>query len=185
MPLDYYEITTPATSEPVSLSEAKAWCRVTHSSEDAIITALIKTAVAQLESYTNRVFSVRTIQGSFSSLGCSRYENGPILTLRRSPLLSLTSVTVGGETIDPGTYDVSQNSGFSRIVFNEIPEYDGEDVYPIKAVFTAGYSTVPEDIKTAIKQYVCLLYSARGDCDIIPKYIKTIVSHYRIVNTFG
>lgn len=185
MSLDHYEITTPATSDPVLLSEAKAWCRITHSSEDAVITALIKTAVTQLESYTNRTFSVRTIRGSFSSLECSRYEKGPVLTLRRSPLISLTSVTVGGDAVDPGIYEVRQTSGFSSIVFNEIPEYDGDDVYPIEAVFTAGYSTVPEDIKTAIKQYVCLLYSARGDCDIVPKYIKTIVSHHRIVNTFG
>jgi uncharacterized phiE125 gp8 family phage protein len=185
MPSDYYDITIPAIAEPVVLADAKAWCRTTHSSEDAIFTALIKSAVLQLESYTNRVFSTRTYAGYFSGLSCPRYEKGPIITLRRSPLISVTSVSVGGEVIDPTTYDIKQTSGFSRIVFNEIPEYEGNDPYPVEAVFTAGYTTVPEDIKTAIKQYVCLLYSARGDCDIIPKNIKTIVSYYRILNTFG
>lgn len=185
MPLDYYEITTPVTVEPVLLADAKSWCRITHSSEDALITSLIKTATLQLEHYTNRAFSTRTMTGYFSGLDVSRYEDGPYLTLRRCPLLSLTSLKCGGVVAGSGTYEVRETPGFSRVVFNEVPEYDGDAVYPFEAVFTAGYTTVPEDIKTAIKQYVCLLFSARGDCDILPKYIKTIVAHYRTLNTFG
>jgi uncharacterized phiE125 gp8 family phage protein len=176
---DYYDITVPAVADPVLLSEVKNWCRITGTSEDAILTGLITATTVRLESYTNRVFSTRTYKGYFSGLSCSRYEKGPVITLRRSPLISVTSVSVGGEVIDPTTYEIRQTSGFSRIVFHEIPIHERDEPYPIEVVFTAGYATVPEDIKIAIKQYVDLDLQGSIEHKIVPKNIKSMVGHYR------
>lgn len=181
---DYYEVSTPPVSAPITLSDAKAWCRITHSSEDSIITGLIDTATLQLEAYTNRVFSPRTFTGYFSSLDVALIGVN-YLTLRRAPLIELSSLKAEGGELDEDSYSVQQRSGFAKIIFNDLPVVENPTEYPFEAIFTAGYTTVPSDIKTAIKQLVCLLYQGRGDCEIVPKGIKTIVSHYRVFNTFG
>ena len=63
---DYYDIIVPADEEPVTLAEAKAWCKVTHTAEDAIFTALITSAVQKAALFTNRVFIERTFTGFFA-----------------------------------------------------------------------------------------------------------------------
>jgi len=192
---DYYDIIVPATGELVTLNEAKAWCKVTHTAEDAIFSALITAGIQKAEKITNRVFLERTFTGFFSGPACSKFEKGLYLELRRGPLLSVATieVTVDGaqETISTDDYDVKQSTGFSRIIFNEFGASPDLIPYPLQVDFTAGYGVatdVPEPIKTAIKEAICYWYSHRGDCaagEELPGIAKGILSEYRIVNTWG
>ena len=52
MNTDFYEIKTAATELPVTLEEAKDWCRITHTSEDVLIDSLIQAATTSLEAIT-------------------------------------------------------------------------------------------------------------------------------------
>jgi len=196
---DRYDVIIPPAEEPVTLTEAKAWCKITHSSEDALITALIKSATSKLELYTNRVFVERTFTGFFSGLECSKYERGLYFALRRAPLLSVSTIEVTEDdvqvTVSADDYNVKETAAFSRVIFSELNNSPDVIPYPWQVDFTAGYGAaadVPEPIKTMIKQYVCFLYTNKGDCADaggktggIPEIVRAIADEYRIVNTFG
>jgi len=192
---DYYEVTTPAATEPVTLIEAKAWCKKTTTDEDALITALIRAATVKAELFTNRVFVERTFTGFFSGLDCSN-NDGVYIELRRAPLTSVTSIKVMvddvQDTVSTDVYDVQEESSFSRIIFSDTSNLDPDLIpYPYEVIFIAGYgaaAAVPDPIKTAIMEIVCNWHQNRGDCgegDEIPGIAKGILSEYRILNTFG
>lgn len=193
---DLYEVTVAATEEPVTSLNAKDFLRIDLTDDDEIVNALITACTNQLEKYTNRVFVQRTFKGSFSLLQLSDFEEYPYVQIRRAPLVSITSVKamVGGELVDISSdnYQLKEKNGFSRILFTESISCD--DVpYPLEVIFVAGFgaaSAVPQDIKTAIKQYMLFLYENRGDVlpdgNInFPVVTQAIADKYRIVNTFG
>jgi uncharacterized phiE125 gp8 family phage protein len=196
MVTDFYEIETAASEQPVTLVEAKAWCKITNSTEDTLITALIVAATEKAEKFTNRVFITRTITGHISGLDCSQYERGLFIALRRAPLVSVTTVKVlvddTLETVSSDDYNVKETGGFPRIVFEEVNENpDSLPPYPYQVEFVAGYgaaAAVPEAIKTAIMEAVCYWHSNRGDCgggEELPGIAKGILREYKIINTFA
>lgn len=193
---DFYEIDTAAAGLPIVLGDTKEFMRVDHPGDDDLIQSLIDVANNQGEKYTNRTFVKQTYVGKFSMLETSQYERYSFLTLRRSPLIVVNNVKVvlNDEltTVSTADYQVKEMSGFSRILFTEIPSCD--DVpYPLEVNFDAGYATasvVPEGIKTAMKQHILFFYENRGDVmpdgkNTIPKVVKAIYSKFRILNTFG
>ena len=50
----------PPGEEPVTLAEAKAWCRIDAADEDALLSALIAAARLQVESLTGRALVTQT-----------------------------------------------------------------------------------------------------------------------------
>lgn len=192
---DRYDVIIPAAEDPVTLAEAKAWCKITHSSEDALITALITAATQKAEIFTNRVFVERTFTGFFSHLECSKFEKGYYLALRRAPLLSVSAVEVTEDdsqvTVSTDDYNTKETPGFSRIIFEEVNHGPDAIPYPWEVDFTAGYGAaadVPKPIKVAIKAAVCYWHSNKGDCadtKELPGISKQLLSEYRILNTFG
>jgi uncharacterized phiE125 gp8 family phage protein len=193
---DNYVVKTPATEQPVTLTEVKAWCKITNATEDALITALIKAATEKAEKFTNRVFITRTFTGHISGLDRSPcYEVGVFLTLRRAPLGSVTSVKVLEddtlETVSSDDYNVKDTGGFPRIVFEEVNDSPDRVPYPYQVEFVAGYgaaAAVPDAIKTAIMEAVCYWHSNRGDCgggDELPGIAKGILREFKIINTFA
>lgn len=191
---DFYKIKTAASELPVTKVEAKAWCKVTHTSEDDLFNSLIAAATAKAELFTNRVFVQRTFTGSFSGFECSKFD-GVNFTLRRAPFISLTSVKVMVddvlETISTDDYNMQEEHGFSRIIFTATDESPDDIPYPYQVEFVAGYgaaSAVPEPIKTAILETICYWHKNRGDCgegSEIPGIAKGILGEFRILNTYG
>jgi uncharacterized phiE125 gp8 family phage protein len=195
MVTDFYAIKTAATEQPVTLIEAKAWCKITNATEDTLITALIVAATEKAEKFTNRVFITRTFTGHISGLDCSAYERGLFIALRRAPLGSVTTVKVlvddTLETVSSDDYNVKETGGFPRIIFEEVNESPDLIPYPYQVEFVAGYgaaAAVPEAIKTAIMEAVCYWHSNRGDCgggEELPGIAKGILREYKIINTFA
>lgn len=192
---DYYEITSPPSEEPVTLAEAKSWCKVETTEDDTLITALVKAARLTGEKYCNRTFVTTTFKGFYSALELTNCEKYPFVALRRAPLDTVTSVQLmvddSLEDVDSDDYFLKEKSSFSRILFSG--SLNGDDVaYPLEIVFTAGYgaaSAVPEDIKTAIKQHILYLYENRGDVSPdgelpMPIEVRAMYSKYRILDTF-
>lgn len=192
---DFYTVTVDPAVQPVTLDEAKLWCKVTHTVDNALITALIVAATQKAELFTNRIFIERTIQGEFAGFECSQHEKGYFIELRRSPVQSVTSVKVYIDdvltTISADEYNLKSVHGFSRIVFEEVNDNPDYIPYPYQVVFVAGYGlavAVLEPVKLAIKEAVCYWYQNRGDCacgDELPGTAKAILREYRILNTFG
>lgn len=189
---DFYELTTPASVQPVLFADASEWARDIDTTDQTLVESLIEAATDLVESQTNRVFESRTFTGKFDCLNSSKFEPFSFIELRRSPLISVTSVSINGTTLVEDTdYIVKEKSSFSRILFIVTTDTLDTDLpYPIEVVFIAGYSTVPEDVITAIKQIVLYWYENRGDVSTdgqlkIPLVSSAIIRKNRIVNTYG
>ena len=195
MVTDYYESAAVVTY-PITLVELKLWLRITHATEDTLLNSLITAATEKAELITNRLFISRIVTGYFSGLECPKYEVGYFLAVRRAPVTAITTVKVMVDdvltTVGATEYNLKHTGGFPRIVFEEVNDSPDDVPYPYQVAFTAGYgvaATVPEPIKTAIKEIIAYWYQNRGDCGQqggeVPAIANGILQEYRIVNTFG
>jgi len=197
---DFYEIETAATTYPVTLDEARDFLKTPSivTADDTLIEdILIKAATSRVEKYCNRVFVQRTFTGKFSNLKSSDYEVYPFIELRRSPLISVSSVkTYVDESltdVDSDSYYLKESPTFARILFTETADCDDDIAYPMEVEFIAGYgaaSAVPECIKTAILMYINFMYENRGDVpaegdrEIIKQINMILDPGIRIINSF-
>lgn len=143
------KVTTGPATEPVTLSEAKNHLKMEYTTDDALITSLIKTARLYVESYASVALGSQTIEVYFKYDGCN-----PV-NIPRYPFISVTSVQFKDccdwSTLTPTDYTIEDNKFSSKMC--------GQ----FHLIYTAGYTTVPEGIKTVIFQMVAAMYENRGD----------------------
>ena len=140
------------------------------STDDVWINYSIQSASKLIETLTGRVFGVRTWTLKLEQpFGFRR------LTLPHTPVTGITSISYKGTAMDPSEYVVEDaEAGFViradglswapttaasdtislRPSVNPIGQYD--------VVFTAGYSTIPEDVADAVLQQVVQNYYKKG-----------------------
>lgn len=203
---DIYTVPTEPTNLPIDLVSAKAFMKVTNSVEDSLITSLMTQATLVMEAYLNRWFITREdVVGEFDSIKITRCECYPFIEVRRAPLISVASIeTFTNDAYEAlmvdEDYEIKKMDGFSRILFYENLNVDSEKAYPLRMTFNAGYgatnSDVPTSIQLALLQLTNYLYLNRGDClpecvkggapvQSVPPHIASLVSKYRILNTFS
>lgn len=88
--------TSAPAATPVSLTEAKAHCRVDHSDDDALITALIRAAVSELDGWSGtlgRALVTQTWQQAFDGFPLRLR-----LPMRAASVSALTYVDADGAT---------------------------------------------------------------------------------------
>lgn len=165
---------TPASADPVSLAEAKAQLRITDSSQDALVTALVSAATLSAQALTQRLFVSQTVE--FVLDGWRPRICLPIAPVAKDGVVSIKYIdwtTQAQATLDPSLY-VVQTCGptveiFPKfatiwpIVFPYSPE-------PVVVQFTAGSAVdgVPANVKQAILLTVRHLYSL-GEQNIFTK----------------
>ena len=154
-------------TEPVSVSEAKAWALIDTSSDDTEIDYLITTARRMVESYINK--DILPKQRKYYS----PYVTDGVLALPYAPVDTIDSVLVGTTTYTSNQYDVYGAYGAQMDFSSEI-----EDA--LVTYTTTGF--VPDQqVNEAIKALVQHLYNAQGvieESDIadgMPKHIKQML----------
>ena len=139
------DVGTP--TEPVTLQQAKDYCRISGSSEDTLVTALIVSARQAIERATGLCIVEKDVAITFCN------ENGDF------------DFTIGPYKSDFVLKDEQDNTIAAadyRLIGYQFPTLRGP-AYPIlKATYVAGYTTVPEDLLTAIKAQVNYNYENRG-----------------------
>lgn len=186
-------ITAPSV-EPVTLTEAKDFLRVTGTDDDALITSLIVVARTNAESYTRRAFITQTWQllrdnwplqrsniwwSGVRQLPISALQGQNFLPIPKAPLISITSIKTYDDadvatTFATTGYQVSTYAGDfaeeGRVTLRSSaswPTYS-RSADGIEIQFVAGYGAtaadVPSQIKQAILQDLSTLYENRGDC---------------------
>jgi uncharacterized phiE125 gp8 family phage protein len=170
-------VTAPAV-EPLSLAEAQEFCRVDSgdTSQDSLLTALIKSAREYAENLTRRSYVKRTLELTLSEF-CREIE------LPYPPLLYVESVKyidLDGtlQTVDPSLYQVDTYREPGRVM----PAYGefwpntrgGSDFNPVRVRYAAGYATsgspdsdtdyranLPETLRVWMRQKVAQHYKHR------------------------
>ena len=205
-----YEVITPAASDPIALSDLKAWLKITNNASDSVLTSIIKGVTGVAEKYMKIDLikkTYRTYRDQFGDVGGSPAMR-PIcpsvdlpITLRRAPLDSVVKIDYLSDNVSTewpsNEYRIIRKSAFSQVRpaagFN-YPEPD-RDAQVVTIDFIAGIAAdengIPEDLKTALKEHATHIFYNRGDCDDgsgecdcsdIPGIAKTTYNQYRILD---
>lgn len=179
---------TPPTSEPVTLTEAKAHLRVSTSSEDTPIGLMITAAREYVELYTGVSLMTRTwalTLGAFAD---------PI-ELPRGPVASIDAVEYvdangDPQTIDAADYELDVASTPAQLVRADgfsWPEL-GATANAVTVTYTAGMDTFPTeftDLKLAILLMIGHFYlnrEAAGSANLaeVPLGVDSLCRPYRL-----
>ena len=135
-------------------------------------------------------------------------------TIRRGPLISADKIEYYVDdiliTLDQSEYYSTESPDFAKVIaIDSWPTNADDRRQAIVVNFTAGYgdnetpdpdeSSVPCDLKEAIKQHVAALYMNRGDClpqnsglsqrgavnTAIPVYTRMVYEQYRIIDLYA
>jgi len=136
-----------STTEPVTLDEAKNWCRIDVTDDDTLIEDIIIPAAREVcENYANLSFIARTVTAKIQN-GLGNFY------LPYGPVVAITAAT-----------DYNLNNIFT--------DFSLDTVYPqpITVVYTAGYAdgTLPKNLKTAVLCQIAWIYENRGDLTVGP-----------------
>ena len=160
-------VKNPPISEPVSLTEAKNYLRITDSDDDALINSLVTAIRQKAETWTRRLLITQSW-----TLWLDSVPDGPILSIPRSPLQSVTHIKSYDSantvtTFDSNKYLVDGASTPGRIGLNEGYTWPNalRKMNALEIEFVAGFgdeSSVPEPIKQGILQWVKLLFANKS-----------------------
>jgi uncharacterized phiE125 gp8 family phage protein len=181
-------LTTPPAVEPVSLAEAKAHLRVTHTDDDTYISTLIVSARLRVEKRSG----LRLItQGWSQFIDC--WSPFGVVDLQINPVSSVSDIIIYGDTdtpatIDPAHYFLDATSRPPRVVFRQgrNPSPPGRRAKGIEIRLTAGFglaAAVPQDLKQAILLLVADAFTHRGDDGQRPltPAVLELINAYRVM----
>jgi uncharacterized phiE125 gp8 family phage protein len=184
-----YLVTAPA-AEPLSLADAKAFLRVEHGDDDAIIASLIAAARNHVEALTRCALLTQTWR-----LVLDRWPDGGRVAPRIGPLRSLLAVRVfnaAGEEheIDREIFVVDAAAGALAAPAWSLP-LPGRSSAGIELDIEVGYGAagdVPQRLLHAIRMLVAHWYENRGliaigsSIAMMPASVNAMIASHRVLS---
>ena len=184
--------TTDASTEPVTLAEAKEHLRVDFSDDDSYISTLITAARQSIEISTKRaVASGQTYEAGYAIFPL-RYDS---LEIPNPPLVSVTSIKYFDDqgvehTVNTNKYNGdTTGSNCANVFFKDtfsLPTVSRDLLAPVKITYTAGYTDLPKPLHQAILLLVSHYYDTREPISIgsmpfkISRSVDFLCNQYRI-----
>ncbi|MGD9839603.1 MAG: head-tail connector protein [Afipia sp.] len=184
-----YLVTAPA-AEPLSLADAKAFLRVEHGDDDAIITALVSAARHHVEALARCALITQTWR-----LVLDRWPDGGRIVPRIGPLRVLAAARVfnaAGEAseIDPEIFAVDRAAGALAAPSWSLP-VPGRSTAGIELDIEVGYGAagdVPQRLLQAIRMLVAHWYENRGliaigsSVAMMPASVNAMIASHRVLS---
>lgn len=162
------EFNDKAIIEPVTLVEAKDFCKIDIGTDDTLVISLITAARQQCEAYTGVGFIVHDAVAILNNV------NGDIY-IPYGPLIAINQVTDedGNILVLDTNYTISGNL-FKRLTTPRAKN--------ITIDYYTGYSVLPNVLKTALLNQIYYLYDNRSiGVDDISPIAKNLLNPYRRV----
>jgi len=183
-----YLLTAPA-AEPLSLADAKAFLRVEHSDDDAIITSLVASARNHVEALTRCGLITQTWR-----IVLDRWPDNGRVAPRLGPLRSLIAARVFNESnvaspIDVTSFVVDRAGGAIAAPCWSLP-VPGRAIAGIELDVAVGFgdaaADVPAALLNAIRMLVAHWYENRGlvaigqSVAMMPASVNAAINSYRV-----
>jgi uncharacterized phiE125 gp8 family phage protein len=163
-----------ASTEPISLEEAKLYLRVDNDDEDSIITSMITSVREKVESLLWRPLISQTWKLYFDNLNDSEdaailAQQNAIISINKCPIQAIDSIQYvdsNGETQtwSSGNYQVDLISEPCRVRLIAMPPMKADTMNALWFNFTAGYSdndNIPKKILQAMYMLLGHYYEHR------------------------
>lgn len=150
-----------SVTEPVTRAEAKSWCIVDHTDDDATIDSLITVARVQVENKTRKSLVEWNIVLTVDVHGGLRFPWGPVRSVT-------TIERRDGYTDDDPDWTALTNEDY-KIIGEDEKTINGIRCAIYKMTYVTGYTDsagdypVPDNLKKAVLAQVAFLYENRGD----------------------
>jgi hypothetical protein len=156
-----------ASSEPMTLVEAKKHLEIAQADEthDDHVTSLIQAARELWEHDTHSITTSRTVTESDFSVGKE-------VRLSLRPVISLTSVTFDATAQTGTSIDIPR-----RVVHLE-DGYSGDDWNSVVITYVAGYASVPEIAKSAMKLQLSIMFDEHKDLSRYERSYESLVHKF-------
>lgn len=207
-------VLTPAEVEPLTVAQAKDYCRVTHTLEDDLFPSLISSARELCEQASRVPISLQTFRAEYrwpkmaSIFGLRSQLDDPDhiskgVLLPRRPVVSVDAVVLVREDGTIKTLDLSTNEyriAGDRLYVIIDPHFN-EGYTSLIVDFGAGWpaiesdpETLPEDVvaacpelhKQCVRDAVAHLYRNRGDeLAALPKKVTQMLSAYADIGGYA
>ncbi|MER2518567.1 MAG: head-tail connector protein [Candidatus Accumulibacter phosphatis] len=148
---------TPPATEPVTLAQAKAHCRIDGTADDALVGALIAAAREACEHKLGRPLITQTWERALE------YFAGGAILLGKFKPLSIVSVNylddAGADTLlDPSAYtlDDATEPGYLLPAYGTSWPSARPTANSVRVRFTAGYGPAASDVPIAIQQWILI-----------------------------
>ncbi len=159
----------------ITLAQAKLWLKIDpdYDDDDLLIESLIKAAVNQVQEYTLQMLYLQVLSTYTDIDGKVKLYQYPIITI---------DDILNGLVYE--TFEETKTNSYTLV------EGDVSDRQLV--TFTAGYgwtydggTEVPDDILTALKQFITYLYENRDDPKIaMPAIVQLLLGPYRRITLF-
>jgi uncharacterized phiE125 gp8 family phage protein len=160
-----YALTDPPQAEPLTLAEVKAHLRLEGEDEDALLSALIRTAREHLERQTGLCLMAqawRFYLDRWPVNGMIQIARGPVQAIETIQVFDAdgvpTNLTAGDRLLDGEARP-------ARLWLRDPPS-PGQAINGIEIDFTAGYgesaADVPDTLKRAMLIHVAHMFAFRG-----------------------
>lgn len=185
-------VTGPST-DPVTLGEAKAHCRIGIPDDDGIVAGYILAARQYVEGQTHRMMLTQTWDCTFDDYwptkGCYYHIDIPLSPVQSISSISYVDTDGVTQTLASDQYQVVVNRTKAFIV----PAYNVTwptirrvpDAVTVRAV--VGYTQTPDELRQAILMLVGHFYEQRESVVIgqtpfdVPMSVEALISPFRVV----
>jgi uncharacterized phiE125 gp8 family phage protein len=181
----------PPAAEPWSVAEAKAFLRVEHGDDDAIITALIAAARGHVEALTRRALLTqrwRFVLDAWPADGRLSPRMGPLRSVIAARVFDAAN---NAHSIDAATFvvDAAANVIASPCWSLPLPgRFTAGIELDVELGFGANASDVPDALRHAIRMLVAHWYENRGPAAagagvaMLPAGVGALVAPYRMLS---
>jgi uncharacterized phiE125 gp8 family phage protein len=159
---DDLDVMAPATGAPaVSLAECKAFLRIEHDGEDALIAGFIRTAMALCEAFTGQWLLARDGEARLPA-------DGGWQRLSALPVIAITEVRDAAGPLLPAAFEVDIDAAGSGWVRLGGPCAATAVAVHFRAGLAADWNGLPEPLRQGIVRLVSHLFSHRDAADAGP-----------------
>lgn len=158
----------PPPAEPITLGAAKAFLRVDHDDEDALIQTLITAARERLEAHLNVAMITRLMRLVL--------PKGGTIKLPRWPVSSVDRVTING----------AETQDFAAAFRCRPAQITVPTSEPVEIDFRAGYGVSPDAVPAPLRQALLLIVARGfehrdGSVGTMPMMVDALTMPYRVV----